>query len=57
MILAWACPFKDMRIGNESNPVITCLRYHAFYQCINPLSPYDALKHRFTSLKTDLISL
>ena len=22
---------------------------------INPLSPHDALKHRFTSLKTDLI--
>ena len=24
---------------------------------INPLSPHDALKHRFTSLKTDLIFL
>ena len=23
----------------------------------NPLSPHDALKHHFTSLKTDLISL
>ena len=24
---------------------------------LNPLSPHDALKHHFTSLKTDLISL
>ena len=24
---------------------------------INPLSPHDALRHRFTSLKTDLIFL
>ena len=24
---------------------------------VNPLSPHDALKHNFTSLKTDLISL
>ena len=24
---------------------------------INPLSPHDELKHRFTSLKTDLIFL
>ena len=24
---------------------------------INPLSPHDALKHHFTSLKTDLIFL
>ena len=24
---------------------------------INPLSPHEALKHHFTSLKTDLISL
>ena len=28
------------------------------YTCLfNPLSPYDALKHHFTSLKTDLIFL
>ena len=26
-------------------------------QCINPLSPHDALKLHFTSLKTDLIFL
>ena len=26
-------------------------------RCINPLSPHDALKHHFTSLKTDLIVL
>ena len=25
--------------------------------CFNPLSPHDALKHHFTSLKTDLIFL
>ena len=24
---------------------------------VNPLSPHDALKHHFTSLKTDLIFL
>ena len=26
-------------------------------QHLNPLSPHDALKHHFTSLKTDLIFL
>ena len=25
--------------------------------CVKPLSPHDALKHHFTSLKTDLIFL
>ena len=25
--------------------------------CLNPLTPHDALKHHFTSLKTDLIFL
>ena len=25
--------------------------------CFNPLSPYDALKHNFTSVQTDLIFL
>ena len=25
------------------------------YYLFNPLSPHDALKHHFTSLKTDLI--
>ena len=25
--------------------------------CVNPLSPHDALKHHFTSLKTELIFL
>ena len=28
-----------------------------FVQCFNPFSPHDALKHHFTSLKTDLIFL
>ena len=28
-----------------------------FYIFVNPLSPHDALKHHFTSLKTDLIFL
>ena len=28
-----------------------------FFEDINPLSPHDALKHHFTSLKTHLISL
>ena len=27
------------------------------FMMINPLSPHDALKHHFTSLKTDLIFL
>ena len=27
------------------------------YKCLNPLSSHDALKHHFTSLKTDLIFL
>ena len=32
--------------------------YRAYTQRhINPLSPHDALKHHFTSLKTDLIFL
>ena len=26
------------------------------YQRFNPLNPHDALKHRFASLKNDLIS-
>ena len=28
-----------------------------FCSCFNPLNPHDALKHHFTSLKTDLIVL
>ena len=28
--------------------------YTKVVQRFNPLSPHDALKHRFTSLKTDL---
>ena len=31
------------------------MNYDILY--INPLSPHDALKHHFTSLKTDLIFL
>ena len=30
---------------------------HKLFQRFNPLSPHDALKHHFTSLKTDLILL
>ena len=26
-----------------------------YYVALNPLNPHDALKHHFTSLKTDLI--
>ena len=33
------------------------LRVFIFYKHINPLSPHDALKHHFTSLKTQLIFL
>ena len=29
---------------------------YKIYQRFNPLSPHDALKHHFTSLKTDLFS-
>ena len=32
-------------------------RFANVWPPINPLSPHDALKHYFTSLKTDLISL
>ena len=32
-----------------------CSCAHLALNCINPLSPHDALKHHFTSLKTDLI--
>ena len=31
--------------------------YKVMITFFNPLNPYDALKHRFTSLKTDLIFL
>ena len=31
--------------------------YTKLIQRFNPLSPHDALKHHFTSLKTDLIFL
>ena len=32
--------------------------YHLIIEShLNPLSPHDALKHHFTSLKTDLIFL
>ena len=31
--------------------------YTKIFQRLNPLSPHDALKHHFTSLKTDLIFL
>ena len=30
---------------------------HVIIAFFNPLSPHDALKHHFTSLKTDLIFL
>ena len=33
------------------------LMSHFIFNMFNPLSPYDALKHHFTSLKTDLIFL
>ena len=33
------------------------LHPHIYYTHFNPLSPHDALKHHFTSLKTDLIFL
>ena len=31
--------------------------YTKIWQRFNPLSPHDALKHHFTSLKTDLLFL
>ena len=30
---------------------------HIFHDFLNPLSPHDALKHHFSSLKTQFISL
>ena len=33
------------------------VRIHVRFWRLNPLSPHDALKHHFTSLKTDSISL
>ena len=49
--------------GQRSNPFTTsgaCVvaNCHDCYEStplLNPLSPHDALKHHFTSLKTDLI--
>ena len=38
-----------MSLINADDDTFTPMR------CINPLSSHDALKHRFTSLKTDLI--
>ena len=43
--------FRHMMI--EESPMV----YVKIVQYFNPLSPHDALKHHFTSLKTDLIFL
>ena len=37
--------------------VLLLLHTQPDYCTLNPLSPHDALKHHFTSLKTDLIFL
>ena len=43
----------EMSVSSGSPPKIVNHLFSRF----NPLSPHDALKHHFTSLKTDLIFL
>ena len=45
------------RIVPLCNAVPRKLRAAIFIYYFNPLGPHDALKHHFTSLKTDLIFL
>ena len=47
--------------GNFRSKTLGCRKAKSVFRdvklCFDPLSPHDALKHHFTSLKTDLISL
>ena len=46
-------PTNESRAGVTNYGLLTpCVGWD---ECFNPLSPHDALRHRFTSLKTDLI--
>ena len=45
-----------MMILNRKNPLV-CMICIKVFQRFNPLGPNDALKHHFTSLKTDLTFL
>ena len=51
--LARRSKIANLKDGLEGGSVSNLRLKHTF----NPLSPHDALKHHFTSLKTDLISL
>ena len=54
--------FKSMKNGNKQLSstrltILACAYKVKDASYINPLSPHDALKHHFTSMKTDLISV
>ena len=46
---------KDISVIRDVDPMLG-RRFKQWFN-INPLSPHDALKHHFTSLKTDYIFL
>ena len=47
--------FPTRRNGARETPQLECVNGPQEPASVNPLSPHDALKHHFTSLKTDLI--
>ena len=53
------CSFKSLFILHilimRSEGIVKESQASLPYHWLNPLSPHDALKHHFTSLKTDLI--
>ena len=40
--------------SDQSKPMLSFIMFTVNFR-LNPLSPHDAIKHHFTSLKTDLI--
>ena len=50
-------PFEAVGRGSEPQLQLSGTNFKSSILCFNPLSPHDALKHHFTSLKTDLIIL
>ena len=47
----------DLNVHNNADQNADIISWHVKFVTLNPLSPHDALKHHFTFLKTDLISL
>ena len=48
---------KPIDLDHLTFPKVLIIKVKKKNLLINPLSPHDALKHHFTSLKTDLIFL